>query len=408
MNKNEKLSPNLWRLSIIGELIHRHPDDHRTLSQHFMELATRTWVRPDGTPCQFSPETLRKWYSRFRAGGLKALDDTRTSAGTRIPEPLGNALCKLRNQRPHWTVMLLIAELQEQGVWNGRQPSKASLYRWCKEHGLLRARKVDAISARAFEFTAFGALWLSDFLHGPRITLHGRKRKTYLLAILDDASRFVVSARFHLAESIETLMTDLRDSLKRFGCPQQFYSDNGAAYRSQILHQAGERFGIAMPHTPAYQPEGRGKIERFFRTVREQFLAKSEAKTLDHLNRCLHEWVSAYHQNPHAGINGETPLGKRLRITDLCRPLPESANIDALFMQKRLCRIYKTGTFHLQGQVFEAPEAIPGRRAEVFFMPWDLSRVFYSENRLPAKLLDKHENARRFERPSTQQEKKHE
>ncbi len=408
MNDTEKLSPDLWRLSIIGELIHRHPDDCRTLALRITELATKTWIRPDGTPCQFEAETLRKWLSRFRAGGLKGLDDTRTSLGTRIPEALGTALVKLRNEHPHWTVILLFKELEEQHIWNGRQPSKASLYRWCKEHGLLRSKKSELSRARAFEFMTFGALWLSDFLHGPRITIQGRKRKTYLLAILDDASRFVVAARFYLAESVETLMIELRTALQRFGCPQQFYTDNGAAYRSRILHQVGQRFGIAMPHTPAYQPQGRGKIERFFRTVRDQFLARVEAKTLDHLNRCLQEWVSTYHQAPHEGIGGEAPLQKRMRLKDVCRPLPETTNIDALFMQKRLCRVYKDGTFRLQNRIFEAPKAIPNSRTQVFYMPWNLCQVFYSEERFPAQRLNKHENAQRFDGATTPKEKKHE
>lgn len=404
MNHNEKLSPNLWRLSIIGELIHRHPDDGRTLAVRLQELSEKTWARPDGTPCRFSSETLRKWLARFQAGGLKGLDDTRKVEGVRIPEILGNALVKLRNDHPHWTVMLLLRALQEHCLWNGRQPSKASLYRWCKEHGLLRSGKPESSSARAFEFNSFGALWLSDFLHGPKITVQSRKRKTYLIAILDDASRFIVSARFYLAESVETMMTELRTALIRLGCPQQFYSDNGSAYRSRILHQVGHRFGIAMPHTPAYQPQGRGKIERFFRTVREQFLAKTEARTLDRLNRELQDWVASYHQTPHEGINGETPLQKRLRIPDVCRSLPETANIDALFMQKRLCRVYKDGTFRLQNQIFEALKAVPNSGTEVFFMPWDLSKVFYSQERLPAQRLNKQENAQRFQHSKPKEE----
>jgi len=397
MNPTERLSSDLWRLSIIGELIHRHPEDGRTMMECLQELACKTWIRPDGTPCQFSSETLRKWFSRFQAGGLKALDDTRTSMGTRIPEKLGKELCDLRNQYPHWTVTLILSELQKQNKWNGRQPSKASLFRWCKERGLLRSKLKEANSGRAFEFTAFGALWLSDFLHGPKVSIGGKKRKTYLLAILDDASRFIVSLRFHFAESVENLMVDFRQSLQRFGCPQRFYSDNGACYRSRILHQVGASFNIAMPHTPPYQPQGRGKIERFFRTVREQFLAKTEAKTLDGLNRSLGEWVASYHQNPHEGINRETPFQKRMRIKDLCRPLPETANIDALFMQKRLCRVYKDGTFRLFGKIFETSKVFSEARTEVYYMPWDLSKVFYSSERLPAKLLDKHANARRFE-----------
>lgn len=394
------LTPNLWRLSIIGEIIHRHPEDHRPMAERLQELADKTWIRPDGTSCQLSPETLRKWYARFQAGGLAGLEDTRTTVGTRIPDSLADALISLRRAHPHWSVKLLLDEIRKSLIWNGRQPCAASLYRWCKAKGLLRSRKPDLATRRPFEFTTFGGLWVSDFLHGPRVTINGRPRKTYLLAILDDASRFVVSARFHLAESVEVLLTDLRQSLMRFGVPQRFYTDNGAAFRSRLLHQVGQRLGFSLPHTPPYQPEGRGKVERFFLTVREQFLAAVEAKTIDHLNRRLQEWVATHIQTPHRGIDGETPLQKRLRITDACRPLPATANIDGLFMQQRLCRVYRNGTFTIAGRPFEAPKAQPGGRTEVFFLPWNLEQVYYTAERIPAIPLNKNENAHRFGRSS--------
>lgn len=404
MNRNNPpLTPDLWRLSIIGDLIHRHPGDGRTLADRLAELAAKTWVRPDGMTCQFSGETLRKWLARFQAGGLVALNDTRASPGTRIPESLGDALIARRRQNPHWTVRLIVEELHRTGIWNGRQPSLASLYRWCKAKGLLRSQRVVDLPAMAFEFSAFGGLWLSDVLHGPKVNVAGRKRKTYLLGILDDASRFVVSARFHLSEGIEPLILDLRQALLRCGVPERFYSDNGAAFRSRILHQIGARLGIAMPHTPAYQPQGRGKIERFFRTVRERFLARNTARTLDQLNRDVQEWVAEYHQAPHDGIGGETPLDKRLRVETLCRELPPAANIDALFTQSRRVRLYKDGTFRLQNRLFEAPLAGLVNRLEIFFQPWDLTTVYYGQERQLARLLDKHENARRFEKPTAKE-----
>lgn len=391
------LPTDLWRLTIIGDLIHHDPDDGLTLTERLAALAARTWTRQDGSVCQFSPETFRKWLARFHAGGLAALGDGRPHLGTRIPEPIGDALIELRRKYPHWTVRLIVEELQKTGAWNGQRPSLASLYRWCKEKGLLRTRQSEPTVARPFEASAFGAVWQADVLHGPKVSVGGRKRKTYLLGILDDASRFIVSARFHFSEGIEPLIIDLRQALLRFGVPQRFYTDNGAAFRSRILHQVGARLGMVMPHTLPYQPRGRGKIERFFRTARERFLAKSTARTIEQLNRDVQEWIAEYHRAPHDGIAGETPLDKRLRIDSLCRELPPGANIDALFMQSRRVRLYKDGTFRLQNRLFEAPQAESAPRVEIFFQPWDLTAVFYGQERRLARPLDKHENARRFE-----------
>jgi transposase InsO family protein len=400
MKTPNNLSTDLWRLSIIGELIHRHSDDNRTLTECIDDLAGRKWSRPDGSICELSCETIRKWLYRFRAGGLNGLKDQ--SCGMKEPdvgEQLELAILKLRQDYPRWTIQLILQTLQKQRVWNGRQPSQATIYRWCKFRGLLRVAKDNANDVRAFEFKNFGDLWLSDFMHGPRVLHEGRKRKTYLLAIMDDASRYVVAANFHLAESVETLMINMRTSIQRFGLPMRFYTDNGASYRSQILRQLGQRFNIAMPHTPPYTPQGRGKIERFFRTVREQLMAKTDEKTLSGLNRKLHEWLATYHNKPHAGIEMQSPFAKRSIIQNSCRALPPATNIDSMFMQQRSCRVYKDGTIRLQRMIFETPQAVKGGRTEVFYYPWDLTQVFYSEQRLSAKLIDKIQNARRFEKP---------
>jgi len=399
MKTENNLSADLWRLSIIGELIHR-TDDGRTLTDCINELAARKWSRPDGSICELSPETIRKWLYRFRAGGLSGLKDRSSgSRGPEIGEHMELEFLKLRQAKPRWTIQLILRTLQQQNVWDGRQPSQPTIYRWCKLRGLLRNGNESCKDVRAFEFTNFGELWVSDFMHGPRVLHEGRKRKTYLLAILDDASRYVVAANFHLAESVETLMINLRTAIQRFGLPQRFYSDNGASYRSQILRQVGQRFNIAMPHTPPYTPQGRGKIERFFRTVREQLMAKTDEKTLAGLNRRLHEWLATYHNTPHAGIEMQNPFIKRSVIDNVCRELPPAANIDAMFMQQRNCRVYKDGTVRLQRMIFEVPDAERGGRTEIYYYPWDLTQVFYSELRLPAKLIDKQQNAKRFDRP---------
>jgi len=396
-NNQIKLTPGQWRLSVLSFLL--HPDkEGRTQEQRIAELAAQEWNAIDGTNKQLSEETIRKWLSRFRAGGLPGLESTRATLGPQVPETLGDAIVDLRNKHPHWSVQLLLDEVLEKGFWNGVDPCKATIYRWCGAKGLLRSKNKKDLPGAAYEHSAFGALWMSDHLHGPKVLVQGRKRKTYLLAIIDDASRFVVSAKFHLSEGVESLITDLRDALIRFGTPRQFYTDNGAAFRSRILHQIGNRLDIGMPHTPAYKPRGRGKVERFFRTVRERFLAKNTAQTLPQLNLDLQEWVKEYHQSPHNGIGEETPLDKRLRIENICRVLPANANIDPLFTQSRLVRIYKDGTFRLQNQLFEAPKAPAGSsRIEIFFLPWDLKTVYYGPERWQAKRLDKVSNAHRFE-----------
>jgi hypothetical protein len=128
-------------------------------------------------------------------------------------------------------------------------------------------------------------------------------------------------------------------------------------------------------------------------------MAQMEEKTLSGLNRKLHEWLASYHNAPHTGIEMQSPFAKRSIIENSCRELSPAANIDSMFMQQRSCRVYKDGTVRLQGMIFETPEAMKSGRTEIYYYPWDLAQVFYSERRLPAKLIDKNQNARRFDKP---------
>ena len=119
-------------------------------------------------------------------------------------------------------------------------------------------------------------------------------------------------------------MSELMLAVRRFGVCQRFYTDNGPCYASRHLKEVCARLGIHLVHTPPYRPQGRGKIERFFLTVREQFLSEQHAASLEQLNCDLQQYLAEYHQRPHRSL-GSSPLQKRLAADNACRPLPEYA-----------------------------------------------------------------------------------
>jgi len=151
-------------------------------------------------------------------------------------------------------------------------------------------------------------------------------------------------------------------------------------------------------HTPPYRPQGRAKIERFFRSVREQFLAADSSKTLEQINTAFIKYLARYNESWHSGLQC-SPLEKRLKGENHCRSLPVVADLEALFRMQRRCRVYKDGTVHLFNNIFEVPEALPGTRVTVYFVPWDLSRIYYGDDMIPATPLHLSKNARRFEHP---------
>ncbi|MCP4407389.1 MAG: transposase [Gammaproteobacteria bacterium] len=395
--ENEKWC--LWRFGIIAPLLHRDPGAI-TQNALLIKLAKQVWLYPDGTSTTLSPETLRKWLYRFQHGGLPALaNQTRSDKGRfQVPEKLVDGLHEERQKHPRWSTQLVLEKMLERKLWNGETPSRSALYRFVKAHNLGRDPHLKPQPVRAFAYDAFGELWGADFMHGPKIRVGRHKRKTYLHIIMDDSCRYVVQGAFLFSEGVESLIGELETAICRFGLPHRFYVDNGSAYSSHYLRIVCARLGIQLIHTPPYRPQGRGKEERFFRTVRDRFLALGDYASLADLNAAFQEWLSQYHQRMHRTL-GCSPLQRRLQSRKVIRKLPEVAKTDALFRMEKRCRVYNDGTIHLKKRRFEVPLCPPNSRVTVYFLPWDLSRVYYGDDLELARPLDVHANAKRFDHP---------
>lgn len=389
----------LWRYGIISPLLHR--DANNLPAGEVLDLASwNHYVHPNGTHITLSAETLRKWLYRYLHQGLPGLmGKTRSDKGNhKIPEDIASTMTALRIEHPRWTVARMIQQLARTGTWNGHKPSRSAIYRFAKANNLQRDPHIDPEQTRPFAFDHFGQLWLADYLHGPKL-FHGKnKQKTYLHVILDDCTRFVVHGGFYLTESVEPLIYDLMGAVRRFGIPQRFYTDNGAAYTSRHLKILCARSAIDLVHTPPYKPQGRGKVERIFRTVREQFLC-DKYKSLKQINDAFKLWMSRYHETLHSSLNC-SPLQKRLQVKNVCRVLPPSTDIDALFRMERRCRVYNDSTIQFKKIKYEVPDCLPGSRVTIYYMPWDKTCIYYGNDMRKARILDLGANARRFDHPN--------
>jgi hypothetical protein len=178
-----------------------------------------------------------------------------------------------------------------------------------------------------------------------------------------------------------------------------FYTDNGACYANKHLKFACANLGIHLIHTPPGKPRGRGKVERFFRSVRDQFLdgENPPAHTLEGLNKAFREWVSSYHKRIHSSL-GVSFLQKRLSHQSVCNPLPEAVEIEPLFRMKHRCKVYLNNTVRLKRRIYEVMDALPGQRVDVRLMPWNFDTVWYGPEMKPAKTVDLKQNAHRRRR----------
>jgi len=289
MQDDRQMDLALWRYGIISPLLHRDANDLQ-LCEMLTVVSESRYIHPDdGRFVILSAEAIRKWLYRFNHGGLDALcDKQRSDKGSRdVPACLADAMFELRLAHPRWTLALLLDELIHRKLWDETRPSRSTLYRFARDSNLMRDPHLLAVEpVRPFEFDQFGQMWTADFMHGPKLYAGRKKHKSYLHVIIDDCTRYVVSGRFYPSESTQSLIVELMTAIRRFGIAHRLYTDNGSAYNSRHLKIVCANLSMQQPHTPVRRPQGRSKVERFFRTVREQFLARQQYKTFDHPVPC--------------------------------------------------------------------------------------------------------------------------
>jgi hypothetical protein len=202
-------------------------------------------------------------------------------------------------------------------------------------------------------------------MHGPSVLHDGRMRKTYLLAFIDDHSRLVPHAQFYLSESLDCYIKALEQAISTRGLPRKLYTDNGPAFRSHHLEYITASLGIALVHARPYKPQGKGKIERFFRTVRSDFLPGFKSNTLEDLNLALHFWLGdIYHQRIHSST-GQSPLARFTAHMECIRQAPR--NLKDHFRKTARRKVARDRTVSLNGRIFEAPVALVGKQVSLLY-----------------------------------------
>ena len=330
-----------------------------------------------GFPNAVCVTTLLKWARRYRQYGLEGLaPKPRADRGqARVVTPdLAALIERLKRENPYRTGTALLRALGPDAI------SPSTLYRFLRSRGLTTERLLAAGPERKkFEAEFANQIWQSDMLYGPYVQRPGGgKQQVYLYAVLDDASRLIPHAEFYASQGLDSLLDCVRKAVEKRGIPSRMYADNGHVYRSTQLASIAASLGILVSHTPPFQPQGRGKIERFFRTCREQFLANLDPKhrlTLPELNEQLWIWIEEYHRRAHEGLGGSTPLLRWQRDIERIRQLPPQSNVRRVFFYRLQRRVRRDSTFMLQTRFYEAPAPLAGETIEVHFDPQDLSHV---------------------------------
>ena len=371
MNEDEKREVGVFRFGVIHDFVSGVKLDRGEQERIIREKCERKWSIPYSARTRLTRSTILRWIKRYTQsnGKLESLypwsrSDRGVSRG--MDEETALALIRLRKELAKATVPMLIETMEKRRLVSpGMALNLSSVYRFLHRHNLMNPARGKPVDRRKFEVELPNDLWQGDSMHGPRVEVDGRMRKSYLLAFLDDHSRLVPHGQFYLSEGLACCLDALEQALLKRGLPRKLYLDNGPAFRSKHLEHATASLGIALIHATPYKPQGKGKIERFFRTVRMQFLPGFKGKTLEELNVTFDLWLNdIYHQRKHSST-AKSPFERFTAHMECLRTAP--SELKDYFRKHARRRVAKDRTITLNGKLYEAPVALIGKQVLLLY-----------------------------------------
>ena len=373
MEEERKKQIAVFRFGVIHEFIGGAVLDYGEQQRLLGEKCARKWKIPYSNRTRVSRGAILSWVKQYKQSGgkLESLyprDRKDREKSRAIDAHTAENLIALRKSMPRTTVPALIKIMEERRLVSpGTGLKSTTVYRFLHSQKLMKP-PAGHPDRRKFEAELPNDMWQSDVMHGPLVAARPRQRKSYLIAFLDDHSRLVPYGRFYLSEKLAVFLDAFENALLKRGLPRKLYVDNGAAYRSRHLEHISASLGIALVHAKPYQPQGKGKIERFFRRVRQQFLPTLPSTlSLEALNERFDAWLrQQYHGTRHSAI-GQTPMQRFVSRMECIRAAPD--NLSDHFRAVARRRVGKDRTVTLNGRLFEAPVALIGQRVDLLYHP---------------------------------------
>jgi len=370
----------LFRLMVLGPLASRGEIKHGEVTHIIHRLASESYNIPDSRRTHLSEHTIARWHLLWKRGGIEALNPKiRADKGkTLISELVQNKLIMLKKDKPERSLNQLIDMIEREGLVSKATLARASVHRFLQQQQLSKRilPNQNTIERRSFVAAHAGDIWQGDVLHGPTIQTSDGMKKTYLVSLMDDKSRLIAHSAFCFNEAALDIENVLKQAILKRGLPQKLLIDNGPAYISHSLKSICARLEIQIIYCRPYEPEAKGKLERFHRTFRAQFLSEinfSQISGLGDLNARLWAWIEgSYHMRVHGGLpDNQTPISLwRDELHHVKSLLPHMVEqIDDLFYHREKRKVRKDGTISWNGNFYEVAHKFVGEIVMLVFDP---------------------------------------
>ena len=401
MTLDQKQQIALFRYGVIAPLETGTSDPSISNNEFFRRAAKNTYAGPDGRPVTVSAATIEKWHRYYKKHGFEGLmPQSRKDEGIsrKLDEDLQAQIRFLKSEHPRMPAAEIHRKLIETGSISIGQVSVSTVERFVQ-----RLRSDDDNGSgndmRRYERPHINEVWYGDTCFGPY--LHGTdgKKRVYFIALIDDASRFIVSADIFFNDNFNNLMSVIRSAVSKYGRPKLFSFDNGPTYRNQQMELLAARIGSSVHYCEPFTPTSKSKIERWFHTFRMQYLSALDMRdfhSLEELRSHFADYVLRYNRTVHSSLQGKTPEERFFQEPEQIRRLAANT-IENSFLFETERRVSADNVITIDKNLYEVPDRYAKQRIRIRYSR-DMEKAFVVNSSgeltpVVLRLLNKHENA---------------
>lgn len=390
----------LMRYGAIAPLIAGLDENYPSKTAFYTEISAKGLVGPDGHVHHYAPATIEKWYLDYQNHGFDALvPKGRSDAGMsrKLDDELQERIRYFKMNYPRMSAAAICRQLRADGSIINGQVSESTVCRFVNQIQN-ELRQTPNRDMRRYERPHINEVWCGDSSVGPRFTdADGKKHRIYIIALIDDASRFITGIDIFYNDTFVNLMSVMKSAVSKYGRPKVLNFDNGKSYKNKQMELLAARIGTTLSYCQPYTPTGKAKIERWFRTMKDQWMAGLDMRdfhSLDELRGSLHAYVQKYNQSPHSSLHGMSPQDRFFSEPEQIRRL-SSDEIEKDFLLEIERRVSADCVIVIDQIEYEVDCRFARQRIRLRYSP-DMKEIFIVESDgalTPIRILNKTENA---------------
>lgn len=373
----------LFRYGLIAPVV-TNTFEEASKSEYFKKVASKKYI-VNGHEEQYSWQTIKWWYLKYLKDGYNALiNKTRNDchSSRKLKDETINRIKELKKEFPHISGTLIYNKLCEEGFINPNDICLGTVLKFIRDNKII-FNETENIDRRAFVMENANDCWQADTSHGPYLTINGKKTLTYLIAIIDDASRLIVGARFYYNDNSYNLQDIFKSAIKKYGVPKKLFVDNGSTYKNDQFNIICANLGLVLIHARPYSGASKGKVERFFHTMKETWMRGlnwNDIKSIDELNNLLDEFITTYNNSNHSSLKNENNenISPNTRWFKDCNKIKKLDNnfIDIAFLHTAYPTIRSDAIAYIKSHEFEVDMKYIGKKITVKYNPFDFSTAW--------------------------------